>query len=191
VAKALDWSRGNHFKRAVVAVAGAAVAAGAAWAWWPSGQYQPVLPNQNGTLGGMVQLVSAPATVARPVANPVQASLTPGTHLAVAMIPVGGASKRDPAVLIVPGKHGKPPVAIISTTSPNPSSATGGTFTGQPGGGADTTPSATTSTTPAAPPAPVAPAARRPSPPRSRSSCPALPVRAARRRWPRTRPTAA
>jgi uncharacterized membrane protein len=112
-----------------------------------------VLPNQNGTLGGMVQLVSAPATVARPVANPVQASLTPGTHLAVAMIPVGGASKRDPAVLIVPGKHGKPPVAIISTTSPNPSSATGGTFTGQPGGGADTTPSATTSTTPAAPPA--------------------------------------
>jgi putative peptide zinc metalloprotease protein len=128
-------------------VAGTAVAAGAAWAWWPSGQYQPVLPGQNGTLGGMVQLVSAPVAAARPMSSPVQAALTPGTHLAVAMIPVGGASKGHPAVFIVPGKHGKPAVAIVSTSSPSPSTASGGTFTGQPGGAATTTTSSTTTTT--------------------------------------------
>jgi putative peptide zinc metalloprotease protein len=139
-AKALNWSRGDLFKRAAVAVAGVAVAAGAAWAWWPSGQYQPVLPNQNGTLGGVVKLVSAPAAVARPTAGPVQASLTPGTHLAVAMIPVGGATKSHPALFIIPGKKGKAPVAILSSLSPNPSSASGGSFTGQPSGAAPTAP---------------------------------------------------
>jgi putative peptide zinc metalloprotease protein len=146
VAKALDWSRGRPVRRAAVAVAGALVAAAAAWAWWPAGQYQPVLPTQNGTIGGMVQLVSAPAALARPTVSPAQASLTPGTHLAVAMIPVGGASKRHPALFIVPGKKGKAPVAILSSSSPAPSTAAGGTFT--PTGSPSSTSGAASTTTP-------------------------------------------
>jgi putative peptide zinc metalloprotease protein len=49
--------------------------------------------------------------------------LTPGTHLAVSMIPVGGASKEHPALFVVRGKDGEPSVAIVSDVSPDPSTA--------------------------------------------------------------------
>ncbi len=150
VTKALAWSRGRPVRQVLVALAGLAVAAGAAWAWWPAGQYQPVLPNQNGTLGGMVKLVSAPVSLARPTVGPVQASLTPGTHLAVAMIPVGGATKSHPALFVIPGKKGKPPVAILSSSSPNPPAASGASTTatgsGSGTGTGTTGPSPTTTT---------------------------------------------
>jgi putative peptide zinc metalloprotease protein len=79
----------------------------------------------------------------------------------VSMIPVGGATRQHPAFFVIPGKNGQPAVAVISTSSPNPSNATGGTFTNpQTGaGGATTTstaPSTSPSSSPSASPSPAA-----------------------------------
>jgi len=64
--RALAWSHGRPVRRGVV-LAGAGVAfAGIAWAWWPSGQYQPVRPTDGGTIGSLVRWVSTPTTLARP-----------------------------------------------------------------------------------------------------------------------------
>jgi putative peptide zinc metalloprotease protein len=124
VSKAWAWSRGSIVRRAVALAGAGAVVAAMAWGWWPSGQYQPVRADQGGTLGGMARLVSSPAAVARPSARP-RAWLSPGTHLAVAMIPVGGATKAHPALFVVPGRGGQPAVAVLSFSSPNPGSAPG------------------------------------------------------------------
>jgi putative peptide zinc metalloprotease protein len=137
--RARSWSAGSPVRRGV-AVAGAGLAfAGVAWAWWPSGQYQPVRPSDGGTVGSLVRWVSAPGTVVRPtvglaqfggVSQPAAASataatpvkLTPGKRLAVAMVPVGGASKTHPALFVIRGgPRGQTPVAILSSSAPDPS----------------------------------------------------------------------
>jgi putative peptide zinc metalloprotease protein len=120
VGKARAWSGGRPVRQAVVGVATAAVIAAMAWAWWPSGQYQPVRADQGGTLAGLAQLVSQPQTVARPSAQISAVRLTPGTRLALAMIPVGGATKSHPALYIIPAGKGKPAVAILSPSTPPP-----------------------------------------------------------------------
>ncbi|HEY4828883.1 MAG TPA: hypothetical protein VIH85_19070 [Solirubrobacteraceae bacterium] len=135
--RARSWSAGSPVRRGV-ALAGAGLAiAGVAWAWWPSGQYQPVRPSDRGTVGSLVRWVSAPATLARPSAAPGEfgrsgtapakavapVALTPGKHLAVAMIPVGGATKGHPALFVIPTGARKPPVAILSTSTPDPTGA--------------------------------------------------------------------
>src|SRR5579884_1530705 len=135
--RARSWSAGSPVRRGV-ALAGAGLAlAGVAWAWWPSGQYQPVRPSDGGTVGSLVRWVSTPTSLARPGgevgfvgpgATPTAASTTtatapqvaPGTHLAVAMVPVGGATKQHPALFVIGGGHGKPPVAILSGSAPSP-----------------------------------------------------------------------
>jgi putative peptide zinc metalloprotease protein len=72
------------------------------------------------------------------------------------MIPVGGATKQHPAMFVISQGKGKKAVAILSGSAPDPSQASGGTFSPKPG---DTTapstapPSSSTSTTSAAPPA--------------------------------------
>ncbi|MBV9353970.1 MAG: hypothetical protein JO023_00445, partial [Chloroflexi bacterium] len=154
--RARSWSAGSPVRRGV-ALAGAGLAfAGVAWAWWPSGQYQPVRPTDGGTVGSLVRWVSSPGTLARPsaalvtfgqpgraAATPVQ--LAPGKHLAVAMIPVGGATQSHPALFVIGVKRGKPPVAILGSTAPSPAGAPvapGSSTT------ATTTPAAGTSTTP-------------------------------------------
>lgn len=131
VGKARAWSSGRPVRRAVVLAAGTAALAGMAWAWWPSGQYQPIRANQGGTLASFVRLVSAPAAVARPGAQVAPVALAPGTHLAVAMIPVGGPTKRHPALFVIPGSNGKPPAAILVGPTPNPGGASAGTSTTQ------------------------------------------------------------
>ncbi len=151
--RALAWSRGRPVRRGVV-LAGAGVAlAGVAWAWWPSGQYRPVRPSDGGTVGSLVSWVSSPTSLARPggeigfvgpAAAP--AHVTPGTHLAVAMVPVGGATKQHPALFVIRGGHGDPPVAILSTSAPDPS---GTPTVGAPAGQTQT---GSTSTTPTATP---------------------------------------
>jgi putative peptide zinc metalloprotease protein len=139
--RARSWSAGSPVRRGV-ALAGAGLAlAGVAWAWWPSGQYQPVRPSDGGTVGSLVRWVSSPTTLARPSAGlvgfgqpgslgarmPAAAAapvkLSPGKHLAVAMIPVGGATKTHPALFVIGAKRGKPPVAILSTSAPAPAGA--------------------------------------------------------------------
>ena len=150
--RARSWSAGRPIRRGV-ALAGAGLAcAGVAWAWWPSGQYQPVRPSDRGTVGSLVNWVSGPATLARPSAGAVEfgrpgsagaagagggagaagartavpatpVRLTPGKHLAVAMIPVGGATRTHPALFFIPGGQRRPPVAVLSSSSPDPSGA--------------------------------------------------------------------
>jgi putative peptide zinc metalloprotease protein len=123
-----SWSAGSPVRRGI-ALAGASLAlAGVAWAWWPSGQYQPVRPSDGGTVGSLVRWVSTPTALARPggvigyvgAAATATPQVSPGTHLAVAMVPVGGATKEHPAMFVIRGGHGKPPVAILSTSAPNP-----------------------------------------------------------------------
>ncbi len=137
VSKALAWSRNRPVRRALVAVAAAGALAGIAWAWWPAGQYQPVRANQGGTLAGLVKLVSAPTAVARPTSASTQLGLTPGTHLALAMIPVNGASSRHPALFIIGGTKHRPPVAVLSSAAPAPPSrGTASTTAGSSAGAA-------------------------------------------------------
>jgi putative peptide zinc metalloprotease protein len=163
--KAHKWSAGSPPRRAVVIAAAAGACAAMAWAWWPSGQYQPIRPTDNGTVGGLVRMVYSPATVARPAPPLAQLQLTPGRHLALAMIPVGGATKKHPALFVIPGSKGDPPVAIVSYSTPPPESAPTAGTGGTPGSGATGTTSAaggdtagaTTSTTgaPASTPTPA------------------------------------
>src|SRR3954468_22685265 len=137
--KARTWSSGRPVRRASLVALAAAVACGAAWAWWPVGQYQPIRPYQDGTLVGLGQIVASPVQSAHAAAPAVK--LTPGTHLAVAMIPVGGATKEHPALFVIPGEGDDPAVAIVSDGTPAASTTTT----------ADTTTAATTTTTTSAP----------------------------------------
>jgi putative peptide zinc metalloprotease protein len=159
VAKGRAWGRGSRSRSSLLLAGSVALVGLMVWAWWPSGQYQPVRANQNGTLGGLVTLVSSPASVARPtaVAVPARVALAPGKHLAISMIPVGGATRRHPALFFISGGHGKPPVAVLSPSSPNPARAGGATFTRPPSGATSTssTPGPTTSTTPTSTPGPT------------------------------------
>jgi putative peptide zinc metalloprotease protein len=132
------WSAGYPVRRGVLVFATAGAAAVSAWALWPAGQYQPVRAEQRATLTGFFTAVAAPQRVARPAAQPTPVRLSPGAHLAVAMIPVGGATREHPAFFFVAGDNGDPPVAILSDSAP----AT-----------ADT--SATTTTTSSSSPAPA------------------------------------
>ncbi len=155
VAKGRSWSAGSRARSSLLVAASAALVALMVWAWWPSGQYQPIRANQNGTLGGLVTLVSSPASVARPtaaVAAPARVELAPGKHLAISMIPAGGATKRHPALFFISGGRGKPPVAILSPSSPDPSRASGGTFT-SPSTASSSTTSAPSSAAPSSTPA--------------------------------------
>jgi putative peptide zinc metalloprotease protein len=148
--RALGWSAGRPRRRAAVIAATAALVAFMAWAWWPSGQYQPVRASDHGTLLSAPRLVAAPAPVARPVAGvaaPVQ--LSPGRHLAVALIPVGGATQKRPAIFVIHGSHGQKPAILVTGRSPS----TQGTPTASSSPGA-----ATPSPTPTSTPAPSVPA---------------------------------
>ena len=156
--RALSWSRGHPVRRGVALVGAGVVLAGVAWAWWPSGQYQPVRPSDGGTVGSLVSWVSSPTTLARPggeigFVGPAAATahVAPGTHLAVAMVPVGGATKQHPAMFVIRGGHDDPPVAILSTSAPDPSAVpTVAAPAGQSAGQASST-STTPTATPTAP----------------------------------------
>jgi putative peptide zinc metalloprotease protein len=94
---------------------------------WPAGQYQPVRASDRGTLVSFAHTIVTPASAARPTVAPfanVQHVLTPGRHLAVAMVPVGGATKEHPAFFIVGGvQDGDHPVVLVSDTTPDPADA--------------------------------------------------------------------
>jgi putative peptide zinc metalloprotease protein len=156
---ALAWSDGRPGRRLAVGLAGIAAASAALWAWWPSGQYEPIRASDRGSLAGVTTLVSSPRTAALPAPS---VELEPGTHLAISMIPVGGATDEHPALFVIPGDDGEPAVAIVLPTAPAAEDAVADT---------ETTPSETTTepataetptteTTPSSPaqPAPEAPA---------------------------------
>src|SRR4051794_9892672 len=119
--KAQGWSAGRPVRRTFVLATTLAAFTATAWALWPAGQYQAIGASDHGTLGGMVRMVRAPEMVARPVAQRVR--LAPGKHLAVALIPVGGASERHPAFFVIKGKDGEPDAVVVSRTAPDPAQA--------------------------------------------------------------------
>jgi putative peptide zinc metalloprotease protein len=109
-ASARRWSRGRPPRQATALIAAAVAACGLAWAWWPSGQYQPVRPSERGNIASVVRALSPAPAAPRP-AGP---ALAPGTYLAAAMVPVGGAKPGDPAVLVLPGPDGHAPTMLLS-----------------------------------------------------------------------------
>src|SRR3954471_5356628 len=117
-AKALRWSAGRPERRAALAVATAGLAALLAWAWWPSGQYRPVRATEHGTLASAVHAVRAPRAAVRPQSAPVQ--LTPGRHLAIALIPHGDATEERPAIFVVKGR-GKDERSVVIVSGQAPS----------------------------------------------------------------------
>jgi putative peptide zinc metalloprotease protein len=154
IGRARSWSQGRPLREAFVVGLGTAAACGAAWALWPAGQYQPVRAGENGTLIGLGALVTQPATAARPHPAPA-VRLTPGTHLAIAMIPQGGATKQHPAVFVIPGDGDDPAVAIVSDVSPDPADPAS-TLPATTTTAVTTQTTATTTTTSSDSPAPVA-----------------------------------
>ena len=123
--KAWGWSGGRPPRQALVLAGAAALIAVLTWAWWPSGQYQPVRPTDDGTLVGAFRTVSAPAAVARP--NGVAAAtprLAPGRHLAIALIPRGGPTKEHPALFVVNGGRDRDkPTILVSPQAPDAAKA--------------------------------------------------------------------
>ncbi len=110
---AKTWSSGRPIRQGVLAAAATAAATTMAWAWWPAGQYEPIQAQEQGTLISLARAVSAPQATARPsgISTP---RLEPGTHLAVAMIPVDGATEEQPALLVLPGEDGDDPVVLLT-----------------------------------------------------------------------------
>ena len=161
VVKANAWSAGNLRRRAVVAVAAAGLIGLLAYAWWPSGQYQPVRASDRGTLLDAGRLIGQPvaAAPAQPAvygAGVAPVRLAPGKHLAVALVPHDGVTKEHPAVFVVRDRRGGgTPAVILSDRAPD----TGSTPVYDKGGAAPAeTPTATASPT-ATPTAPSSAAA--------------------------------
>ena len=161
--KAWGWSAGSTPRRGFVMAGAAGLVALLAWAWWPAGQYEPVRPTDDGTLVGAFRTVAAPAAVARPsgvAAAPVR--LAPGRHLAVALIPRGGATEEHPALYVVNGgDDNDEPTILVSPDAPDASKAP----TVEGGGDAEGTDGASTSTPPIEDAAAGAPASGAPTTP--------------------------
>jgi putative peptide zinc metalloprotease protein len=126
VGKAGAWSGGRPGRRAIALVGAVAVVAALAWAWWPAGQYRPVRPDDRGTLTSLAQALGSPRTTVRSAARPAPVAapqVAPGTHLALAAIPAGGATAEHPALFMVPGSGGRPASAVVSDGSSTGGSA--------------------------------------------------------------------
>ncbi|HMC38975.1 MAG TPA: hypothetical protein VKI19_04880, partial [Acidimicrobiales bacterium] len=111
LSRAREWTAGHPARRTVMTVAGAGCVALLIWAWWPSGQYQPIRGNHGGTLPQLLRLDAGPAGAPPPVDV---AQLTPGSHLVAAMVPLGGATPTHPAVFLGPAGAGRSPAEVVS-----------------------------------------------------------------------------
>jgi putative peptide zinc metalloprotease protein len=152
VRRARAWSAGSAPRGVAAALAGVAVVGALAWAWWPDGQYRPVRGDEDWTLAGLVQ--AATPGVAPAAAADTPPRLAPGRHLAIAMIPRGGATERRPALYVIRDK-GRQAVAVVSTDAPAaPRSATAA-GAAAPAGGADASTSGTPSPGAGTPTAPA------------------------------------
>jgi putative peptide zinc metalloprotease protein len=122
--KACRWSAGRPARNAALAVATGGLVALLAFAWWPSGQYQPVRSSDGGTLASAARNVSAPASAATPPqVRAAPLGLSPGRHLAVALIPRGGATEDHPALFVIKGRDGEKPAVVVTEQTPDVQSA--------------------------------------------------------------------
>src|SRR3954463_2167414 len=113
--KAWGWSAGSAGRRGLFFAGVAGLVALLTWAWWPSGQYRPVRPTDDGTLVGAFRTVGAPGSAARPTGMAPPPRLSPGRHLAIALIPRGGPTREHPALYVVNGgRDRKAPTILVS-----------------------------------------------------------------------------
>ena len=91
---------GRPVARAGALLAGAALLALAAWAWWPSGQYDPVRSDERGTVGSLGSVAALGAVEPVALAGDVTGSIPEGATrtTALALVPKDGDA---PAVLLV------------------------------------------------------------------------------------------
>ena len=210
-AKGRAWSARPTRARAYCwRAAAAGLVALLAWAWWPSGQYQPVRASDNGTLSGAVHLVSSPASAARPAVAGPAGQPRAGQAPCRRDDPGRGRDQGAPGVLRHQGREG-PAVGgdrERQRTRDGPDARRwpdarryvvargrrvhGLDRGGQPGPGRSFVGQDCVAVRADPPQARRArPPARRSRRRRSRSSCRASPGRTTPRRWPPTTPTAA
>ena len=164
--KAWGWSAGRPPRRALVLAGAAGLVALLTWVWWPSGQYRPVRPTDDGTLVGAFRTVSAPSSVARPQAVVAPPRLSPGRHLAVALIPRGGPTDGASGAVRRQRRRRDAPTILVSPDAPDAAEAPtlDEPAAGGVGTGADAAADADAATAPRvdAPSTPTAPAAQLP-----------------------------
>lgn len=85
--------------RTLAVLAGAALLALVAWAWWPDGQYEPVRQDERGTVSSLRTVAAHGGVAPRPVAFEIPAGATRST--ALALVPRGAAAGTEPALLLV------------------------------------------------------------------------------------------
>ena len=117
---AARWSRGHLERRLFAALLAIGVVGLLVLAWWPSGQYEPIRASDKGTLASF--MTSEPAARAR-VTETTQASVPTGTYLGITMVPEGGATDENPAILVLEPGDGSEPIAIVSDTDASTSAA--------------------------------------------------------------------
>lgn len=113
---AAAWTR-THSRpvaRATCTFVGAALVALLAWAWWPSGQYEPVRGDERGTLGQALQLKTA--SYERP------AELSPRMTPALALVPRNDLSA--PVLLLVRPEGGGPLQTVLTSSPASPGDVT-------------------------------------------------------------------
>lgn len=98
--KVWTGTEGRPLARKAAVVAGAGLVMLAAWAWWPSGQYQPVAADERGTLRDAPRISRNRAPAFRPIAG-----VQPRT--AYALVPRQGRGRSTaPALLLVRNDDG-------------------------------------------------------------------------------------
>jgi putative peptide zinc metalloprotease protein len=124
--KARAWSADRPARRVGLVAATTGVIAVAAWAWWPAGQYEAISASDHGTIASLGEQLAAPAATARPAAAASAPVHVPsGRQLAMVMIPTGGATRKHPAIFVVPAEDdGDPPIVVATDTAPPPAPGT-------------------------------------------------------------------
>jgi putative peptide zinc metalloprotease protein len=121
---AVAWSRGRPARKVLVGALATGLACAAALAWWPAGQYEPIRADDRGRLIDLTQLArhERPAPVApKASAATAKPNISPGKHLAISLIPSGGATEDNPAIFVITDPGGSAdPVIITSAQAPAP-----------------------------------------------------------------------
>ena len=119
LAKARAWSAGRPGRKVVVGLASGLIATVLFWAWWPAGQYEPVQASERGTVTDAGRALAAPAAAVRPSEQ--ARTLSPGKHVALALIPKGGATEERPAFFVIRGDDDQERAVVMSPSAPAPS----------------------------------------------------------------------
>lgn len=118
VRRAASWSRGHGDRRALCVVAALAVVGLLLWAWWPKGQYEPIRASDKGTVWQLAGVRSAEPAVAGTEHAAAAPKVPAGTHLAITLVPEGGATEVNPAVAVITDPKSGQPILIATDGTP-------------------------------------------------------------------------